>query len=88
MISIFRDWQATKQPNGLVWIYRTSLPLRSKRHSFCMRYLLAQEDAHANPNEYRHHYHRLSAAWKYQNLGLELGQERLAVTVRLHFRHH
>ena len=83
----FRDWQA-QNSRTVGMDYRTSLPIAEQAPLVLHAVFARQEDAHANPNEYRHHYHRLSAAWKYQNLGLELGQERLAVTVRLHFRHH
>ncbi|RUO20727.1 alginate export family protein [Aliidiomarina haloalkalitolerans] len=73
----FRDWQA-QNSRTVGMDYRTSLPIAEQAPLVLHAVFARQEDAHANPNEYRHHYHRLSAAWKYQNLGLELGQERLA----------
>lgn len=72
----FRDWQG--QSSRTVGLdYRVSLPIAEQAPLVIHAVLARQDDAHSNPNAYRHYYHRLSAAWKYSDLGMEIGRERL-----------
>jgi len=72
----FRDWQG-QSSRTLGVDYRLHLPIAEHAPLVVHAVFARQDDAHANPNAYQHDYHRLSAAWKHRNLGMELGRERL-----------
>lgn len=73
----FRDWlvQST-QTFGVD--YRGSVRVQNHAPIGLHAVIARQTDAHNNPEDYSHHYHRLSAAWKYNELSAEVGVERLA----------
>ena len=73
----FRDWivQST-QTFGVD--YRGSLAVPDQAPIALHAVVARQTDAHNNPEDYAHHYHRFTAAWALHEINLEVGVERLA----------
>lgn len=73
----FNDWMAqSTQTFGVD--YRGSIAVPDYAPIALHAVVARQTDAHNNPEDYTHHYHRLSAAWKFKQVNVEAGVERLA----------
>ncbi|WP_113906893.1 alginate export family protein [Aliidiomarina celeris] len=73
----FQDWHAqSSRTYGAD--YHLNIPLAEHAPLALQVTVARQNDAHTNPQMYQHHYHRLSAQWRYNNKNVEFGTERLS----------
>lgn len=73
----FRDWAVqSTQTFGLD--YQGAVALQNHKPIALHAVVARQTDAHHNPADYSHHYHRFTAAWTFHELSVNAGVERLA----------